>query len=73
MLFVVTNLAKNLNCDAETVLNKANKKFERRYNGMFALFKKHHPTRSSADLTLEEWDELWDMQKKIEKSILKSK
>ena len=68
ILFVVTNLAKNLNYDAETALKKANDKFARRYNGMFDLFKQHYTNKDSSDLTLEEWDELWNLQKQKEKA-----
>ena len=67
MLFVVTNLAKNLDCDAETVLRNANTKFERRYNGMFDLFRATYPNKDSSELTLEQWDELWEQQKKKER------
>jgi len=67
MLFVVTNLAKNLGCDAETSLRNANTKFERRYNGMFDLFRTTYPNKASSELTLEQWDELWEQQKKKER------
>ena len=67
ILFTATNLVKNLDYDAETVLKKANNKFERRYNGMFELFKVHYPHKSSDELTFEEWDALWKIQKKTEK------
>lgn len=68
LLFVIANIAKNLNLDAETALEKANKKFSRRYEGMFKLFEKQYPEKTSRDLTLAQWDELWAMQKQIEKS-----
>ena len=67
ILFVITNLAKNLNFDAETALNKANAKFERRYNGMFRLFEKEYPNTNPQDLKLEKWDALWNEQKRLEK------
>ncbi len=70
VLFVVANVAKNLNLEAETALMKANDKFERRYSGMFELFKEHYPSTDSHALTLEQWDVLWGMQKQKERASL---
>lgn len=67
VLFVVTNLAKNLGFEAEDCLKGSNQKLEKRYAGMFALFDEHHPNTDPKTISLQRWDELWQMQKQREK------
>jgi uncharacterized protein YabN with tetrapyrrole methylase and pyrophosphatase domain len=68
VLFVVTNLAKNLGFQAEDCLTYANQKLEKRYAGMFELFDKHYPNTNPQDISLEQWDKLWNIQKQREKA-----
>ncbi len=65
LLFVLTNVARHLELDAEDALNEASDKFERRF--------KHIEGRLSArgasieESNLEEMDKYWDEAKEIEK------
>lgn len=65
LFFAVVNLARHFDVDPELALEKANKKFERRF--------RHIEEKSSergynlAEMSLEEKDKLWDEAKEIEK------
>ncbi len=62
LLFVVVNLARRLNADAETALKKTNRKFRKR----FAFIEKQLKEKNIAleDATLAEMDELWNAAKR---------
>ena len=66
LMFVMANLARHLDIDPEEALRAANKKFQRRFEGienkLSAMGK--HPSQSN----LEELDSLWDAVKMDEKT-----
>ena len=66
LMFVMANLARHLDIDPEEALRAANKKFQRRFEGienkLSAMGK--HPSQSN----LEELDSLWDAVKVDEKT-----
>ena len=64
MLFVLVNLARKLDLDAEACLRHANAKFERRFNAVEALFAAEG--RGLAETTLQEMDAAWDAVKQTE-------
>ncbi|MBS0287661.1 MAG: nucleoside triphosphate pyrophosphohydrolase [Proteobacteria bacterium] len=58
VLFVCANLARHVKSDAETILRKANGKFERRFSGVEQrVVKSGKPWQ---DFSLEELDAFWD-------------
>jgi MazG family protein len=70
LIFAVANLARRLDLDAETVLGRATRKFERRFRVMEALAK-------AAGATLSELDDdrletLWSDVKRHEKQTIES-
>ncbi len=65
ILFVCANLARHLKSDAETIVRKANTKFERRFNQVED--KVIASGKPWDDYTLEELDRFWDEVKMGEK------
>ena len=67
VLFSLVNYARFLRIDAETALEKINKKFTLRFKKMeeFALLK----GKNLIDLTLEEMDQIWNIIKKENKTL----
>ncbi len=65
LLFAVTNLARHLHADPETILRDTNLKFERRFAFIEQALAKRGKTPK--DATLEEMDTLWDAAKAVEK------
>lgn len=61
LLFVVLNLARKLDVDAETALKKTNRKFRKRFKFIETELQKQNKTLS--DSTLEEMDSLWNQSK----------
>lgn len=57
VFFVCTNLARHLKTDAETLMRAANRKFERRFEGVAELVKQSGMPWSA--FTLEELDRFW--------------
>ncbi len=64
LLFVVVNLARKLDIDAETALKKTNRKFRRRFKFIEQNLKKNGQSFDSSSLT--EMDALWNESKKSE-------
>lgn len=64
VLFSLVNYARFIHVDAETALEKTNKKFIRRFNQMEAIAEKEG--FDMTDMTLEEMDGLWQKVKKGE-------
>ncbi len=63
MLMILTNLSRHLKVDAETALDKSNRKFEKRFRYIENELKKDGKTPN--DSSLEEMDKLWDEAKLI--------
>lgn len=61
LLFVIVNLARNLDVDAETALKKTNRKFRYRFAFIEAELKKRGKTLEGSNL--EEMDALWNTAK----------
>lgn len=61
LLFVVLNLARKLDVDAETALKKTNRKFRKRFKFIETELRKQNKTLT--DSTLEEMDSLWNQSK----------
>ena len=61
LLFVVLNLARKLEVDAETALKKTNRKFRQRFKFIEDELKKDGKTLE--DSNLEEMDNLWNQAK----------
>lgn len=66
LLFVVLNLARKLNVDAETALKKTNRKFRTRFRHIEDSLKTNE--KDINDATLEEMDALWNEAKKAAKA-----
>lgn len=66
LLFVVLNLARKLNIDAETALKKTNRKFRARFRHIEDTLKENE--KNINDATLEEMDALWNEAKKAAKA-----
>ncbi len=65
LLFAVVNLARALSIDAESALQEATVKFEKRFHGM----ERAVPSgREFKDLSFDEMNALWEMAKKSERS-----
>lgn len=62
VLFSLVNYARFLQVDAETVLEKTNKKFMSRFNAMEAAAAQQG--KQLADMSLEEMDAIWNQVKK---------
>jgi MazG family protein len=67
LLFVVVNLARKLDVDAETALKKTNRKFRRRFKFIEQSLKETGKTLEQSDLA--EMDALWNESKKREPKI----
>jgi len=65
LLFSVVNLARHINIRAADALGRANKKFQRRFEGVRRLVKERN--LDLAKLGIEELDKLWDEVKAGEK------
>jgi len=61
LLFVVVNLARKLDVDAETALKRTNRKFRQRFKFIEQNLKKNNKTLEESDL--EEMDALWNKAK----------
>lgn len=61
LLFVVLNLARKLDVDAETALKKTNRKFRKRFKFIETELQKQNKTLANS--TLEEMDSLWNRSK----------
>jgi uncharacterized protein YabN with tetrapyrrole methylase and pyrophosphatase domain len=61
LLFVVLNLARKLEVDAETALKKTNRKFRQRFKFIEDELKKVNKTPEESNL--EEMDNLWNQAK----------
>lgn len=68
LLFVMVNLARHLQVDAEDALRQANAKFERRFRFIEEALKAQDRTPQEA--SLEEMDALWDAAKVEEKGAI---
>lgn len=66
LLFVVLNLARKLDVDAETALKKTNRKFRQRFRHIEDNLKQND--KKLEDATLEEMDALWNEAKKSAKA-----
>ncbi|MES2712543.1 MAG: nucleoside triphosphate pyrophosphohydrolase [Pseudomonadota bacterium] len=64
MLFVLANLARKLDLDAEACLRGANRKFERRFGAIEASLAREG--RTPTDASLPEMEELWQQAKRQE-------
>jgi len=64
LLFACTNLARHLNVEPESALRKAGRKFERRFEHMESFA--HQQDKVLTDLSLEEWETLWERVKSEE-------
>ena len=62
ILFALVNIARWNKIDPELALEKANKKFTKRFNKLEEMCQK-----SLNDLTFDEYDELWQKAKKLTK------
>ena len=63
LLFVVVNLARKLDVDAETALKKTNRKFRQRFKFIEQSLKKNGKTPKDSDL--QEMDALWNKAKTV--------
>lgn len=63
LLFVIVNLARHLDADAETALKLTNRKFRRRFSFIENELKRRNETL--AETTLEEMDRLWNEAKNL--------
>lgn len=68
LLFVMVNLARHLQVDAEDALRQANAKFERRFRYIEEGLKAQG--RAPQEASLEEMDALWDAAKVAEKGTV---
>ncbi|MCS7258597.1 MAG: nucleoside triphosphate pyrophosphohydrolase [candidate division WOR-3 bacterium] len=64
LFFALVNLTRHLELDAEDVLNKANKKFVKRFSQLEEYFKKQG--KNLNQLSLKELDCVWEKLKKID-------
>jgi ATP diphosphatase len=67
LLFACTNLARYAHIDPEAALRRANHKFERRFAAMEAAAEAQQQALN--ELSLDEWDALWEGVKAEEKSV----
>jgi MazG family protein len=64
LLFTIVNLARKLGVEPEAALRIANQKFQARFEGIEATAKR--AGRSLKDMSLDEMESLWTMQKQSE-------
>ncbi len=71
ILFVCANIARHLNCDAETALRQTNRKFEKR----FRYIEQHLTSKNKSlnDATLQEMEQLWEQAKQVHEESIKQK
>ncbi len=67
LLFVVVNLARKLDVDAETALKKTNRKFRQRFKFIEQTLKENGKTPEDSDL--QEMDALWNKAKSSESRL----
>ncbi len=67
LLFVCVNLVRHARLDAEAVLRRANRKFERRFRSMERLARERHG-RALDTLDLAQQEALWQQAKREEKA-----
>ena len=63
LLMILTNLSRHLKVDAETALDKSNRKFEKRFRYIEVELKK--VGKNINESSLEDLDKLWDEAKLI--------
>jgi nucleoside triphosphate diphosphatase len=68
LLFAAVNLARHLDQDAEALLRRTNRKFERRFGAIEAALARQG--RSPTQASLQEMDALWDAAKEAERTNL---
>ena len=66
LIFAAVNLARHLDCDAESAVRATNQKFERRFGSIEAALARQG--RDPTDATLQEMDDLWNAAKREERS-----
>ena len=66
VLFTAVNLCRRLEIDPETALNRANRKFSRRFRKMEKQFGKQ--SRELKDVEIEEMEDCWERLKASEAS-----
>ena len=66
LIFAAVNLARHLDCDAESAVRDTNQKFERRFGSIEAALARQG--RGPTDATLQEMDDLWNAAKLEERS-----
>lgn len=66
LLFTLVNVSRHLEQDAETALQEANEKFERRFRAMETV-RRSQAGDVPAKLSVNEWDVLWNAVKDREK------
>jgi ATP diphosphatase len=66
LIFAAVNLARHVDCDAESAVRATNQKFERRFGSIEAALARQG--RGPTDATLQEMDELWNAAKREERS-----
>ena len=63
LLFVVTNIARQLNVEPEAALKLSNRKFRRRFGYIETRLREQN--RKFAETTLDEFEELWQEAKRV--------
>ena len=63
LLFVVTNIARQLNVEPEAALKLSNRKFRRRFDYIETRLREQN--RKFAETTLDELEELWQEAKRV--------
>jgi nucleoside triphosphate diphosphatase len=66
LIFAAVNLARHIDCDAESAVRATNQKFERRFGSIEAALARQG--RRPIDATLQEMDALWNAAKREEQS-----
>jgi ATP diphosphatase len=62
LIFAAVNLARHVDCDAESAVRATNQKFERRFGSIEAALARQG--RCPTDATLQEMDDLWNAAKR---------
>lgn len=70
LLFATVNLARHLKTDPEVALNKANRKFSRRFQAIEAMVAENE--KQLTDFSLDELDAMWNEVKILETAKNKS-
>ncbi len=66
LLFVIANLARQLNIDPAHALRRGNTKFERRFRAMETLAAQDSSHKALDTMSLDEMEALWQQVKKVE-------